>query len=275
MQPAPPGWEAYLELGFAARAGRTVLARRAHRGPLVVQRPFYPEGDVCHAYLIHPPGGVVGGDRLAVQVRMEETAHALLTTPAAGKFYRSAGATAVQTQHLSVASGALLEWLPQETILYAGSRVEMTTRVELAPGGRFIGWEIVCLGRPAAGEAFHAGAVRQRFEVWRDGAPLFIDRARIDGASPVLQAPWGLGGRPVTATLAAIPAGKDELAAVRKSVACGEDGLFSATLRDEALVCRYLGHRAEAARGCLAQAWAVIRPSLAGRAACMPRIWRT
>src|SRR3954471_15398906 len=85
------GWEASLDLEFATQGTRTFLARRASVGPLVVQRPFYPEGDVCHVYVVHPPGGVVGGDRLDLNIRARSGAHALITTPAATKFYRSDG----------------------------------------------------------------------------------------------------------------------------------------------------------------------------------------
>jgi urease accessory protein len=109
----PAGWQARLELGLAQWAGRTVLAHKRHFGPLTVQRPFYPEGGPCHIYLLHPPGGVVGGDRLEIAVEVGEGAHALITTPGATKFYRSAGPRAHQIQHLSVAGGGVLEWFPQ------------------------------------------------------------------------------------------------------------------------------------------------------------------
>ena len=105
----PAGWEARLALRFEQRAGRTVLAHRSHEGPLAVQKPFYPEGDVCHVYLLHPPGGVVGGDRLAIEIEVASNAHAVITTPAAGKLYRSAGPASMQEQRLSVAPGAALE----------------------------------------------------------------------------------------------------------------------------------------------------------------------
>src|SRR6476620_11342443 len=115
------GWEAALDLEFAARGARTILARRASIGPLVVQRPFYPEGDVAHVYLVHPPGGVVGGDQLRLNVLAREGAHALITTPAATKFYRSDGRVAHQRQEI-VADAASIEWLPQETIVFPDAR---------------------------------------------------------------------------------------------------------------------------------------------------------
>ena len=129
---SPGGWQARLSLGFRRQNARTILERRAHQGPLRVQRPFYPEGgSVCHVAILHPPGGVVGGDELRIDAALDAESRALLTTPAAGKFYRSAGPVARQTQRLTVAAGATLEWLPQENIVYSGARVHALTRVEL------------------------------------------------------------------------------------------------------------------------------------------------
>ena len=271
----PSGWEARLALRFEQRAGRTVLAHRSHEGPLVVQKPFYPEGDVCHVYLLHPPGGVVGGDRLAIEIEVANDAHALITTPAAGKFYRSAGPASIQEQLLSVAPGAALEWLPQETILYARCRASLSTRVTLAPGARFMGWEVLCLGRPAAGEHFDAGLCRHRLELWCGDRPLLIERSTIAGGSELLRAPWGFGGRTVSGTLLATPADEALLATVREAVTVEHDDLFSATLLDSVLLCRYLGDSAESARRCFADAWRAVRPALLGREAQPPRIWRT
>src|SRR5690606_30424398 len=112
------GWRAELALRFELRGPRTVLAGRRHYGPLRVQRPFYPEGAPCHTYVLHPPGGVVGGDRLHMDIRLEPGSHALLTMPGATKFYRSAGATSLLQQHFHVGEDAVLEWLPQDNILF-------------------------------------------------------------------------------------------------------------------------------------------------------------
>ena len=271
----PACWEARLALRFEQRAGRTVLAHRNHEGPLAVQKPFYPEGDVCHVYLLHPPGGVVGGDRLAIEIEVASDAHAVITTPAAGKFYRSAGPASIQEQLLSVAPGAALEWLPQETILYAQCRAFFSTRITLASGARFIGWEVLCLGRPAAGERFDAGACRQRLELWCEDRPLLIERSTIAGGSELLRAPWGFGGRTVSGIFLATPADPTMLATVREAMAVEGEDLFSATLLDSVLLCRYLGDSSESARRCFTDAWCAVRPGLLGRAAQPPRIWRT
>src|SRR5688572_28176453 len=146
-------WRAELALGYERRGMRTVLASRRHDGPLVVQKPLYPEGDaVCHTILVHPPGGIAGGDELVIDVDAGAAAHVLLTTPAAAKWYRTSGPEASQQASVRAGPGACVEWLPQETILYDGSRTRIDTTVALAADATFIGWDIVCLGRTAHGE---------------------------------------------------------------------------------------------------------------------------
>jgi urease accessory protein len=271
--PAAEGWLARLELGFAARAGRTVLSQRRHQGPLVVQRPFYPEGGICHLYLLHPPGGIVGGDRLELDLVCEAASHALLTTPGASKFYRSAGFLAMQRQRLRVAEGATLEWLPQEQIVFSGAAADSLTRIDLAPGARFLGWEISCLGRPASGESFTHGTLRQRLELWRAGKPLLLERSRIKGGSDWLQARWGAAGHTVLGTLAATGASEEHVELARAAVADADE--LAVTRLDDVLIARYLGASAEQARRLLTRIWAALRPPLLGVAACEPRIWRT
>jgi urease accessory protein len=211
------GWAASLDLEFAARGSRTYLAKRASVGPLVVQRPFYPEGDVAHVYLVHPPGGVVGGDQLQLNVLAKEGAHALITTPAATKFYRSDGRVARQRQEI-VAPAASVEWLPQETIVFPDARAQIATRVQLSERSRFVGWEITCYGRPASGLTFGAGRVSQDFELWVNGVPLVLDHLRLDGTADSMRAPFGLAGQPVLGTLFAYPANDTLLSAARAAI---------------------------------------------------------
>lgn len=271
------GWRARLELGFERRGGRSVCHRRRHFGPLRVQRPFYPEGDgVCHVYVLHPPGGVVGGDELDIDVAVNGAAAALLTTPAAGKFYRSAGAVGRQRQTLQVAAGATLEWLPQETIVFAGANAAMTTQVSLQGDARFMGWEILCLGRPGSGERFASGTVSQAWEIRRDGKPLFIERAVYDGDGSALSAPWGLAGQPVCGSLVCVGDYGEIIDEIRAATAAlNLDGLFSVTQLAEVLVCRYLGPHSDEAQRCFARSWEMLRPLSLQRAACAPRIWAT
>ena len=252
-----------------------------------MQRPLYPEGpEVCHVAILHPPGGVVGGDELRLDARIETGAHALLTTPAAGKFYRSAGSLAGQTQHLTVAAGATLEWLPQENIFYSGARVHTLTRVELQGDARFLGWEIFCLGRPAAAETFQTGECRQQLELWRDGEPLYLEQACYLGGDPVLDARWGLQGQPVSATLVCTPPMAGLVDAIRAAILLpsleggwsgqqGEKELVAVTLLDGVLICRYLGPSTVRARQFFTLAWGLLRPAMLNRLPCPSRFWNT
>lgn len=270
---ASEGWRARLALDFAARPDRTFLASRQHIGPLLVQRPFHPEGFPCHAYLVHPPGGIVGGDELHLDVRVGEGAHALLTTPAATKFYRSDDRFARQTQHLRVTQG-VLEWLPQETIVYAGAHVASETCVRLDAGSKFIGWELPCLGLPARNEPFASGALQMNFELWQDDKPLLIDRMRLKGDSPARSALWGLAGHEAIGTLLACPADRHCVELAREVSAAGAVE-FAVTLVDGVLVCRALGAQAEPIKRLFIDMWQRLRPHLLGRPAVLPRIWAT
>lgn len=272
---ASGGWSAALEIEFDRRQHRTIPARRRHRGPLRLQRAFHPEGAPCHVYLLHPPGGVVGGDSLDIRIGASAGAHGVVTTPAATKFYRSAGPVALQSQALRVADGATLEWLPQEQIAFDGAIVRSTTRVELQGAARFIGWELTCLGRPASGSPFRHGEWRGAFELWRDGSPLLVERTRLRGGCEALGARWGLGGATAFATLTAIGADAD-LVATARAVLEDAPGVHGVTLiEDDLLVVRWLGDGTERGRHILQQVWTAIRPALLERPASPPRIWRT
>lgn len=269
-------WHARLELDFARHFDKTIIRRRDHRGPLVIQKPFYPEADTCHVYLIHPPGGVVGGDKLDLEVTLDNRAHALLTTPAANKFYRSAGARADVTQAFRVAEGAVLEWLPQENIFFSDSRVSLQTRIELAADTKLMTWEMNCLGRPASGENFGQGRLRQGLELWQNGKPLFIDRSTIQGGDAIEQAEWGLAGYTVVGTFVVFPATLAMLEHVRQDMAKPGDGVrFSVSLMGHVLVCRCLSQQAEAMREIFSRVWTRLRPALIDKPACIPRIWNT
>ena len=171
------GWNAELELGFERRGDKSVLAKRRHDGPLVVQKSLHPEGPgVCHAIVLHPPAGIAGGDDLRLAASAGSEAHALLTTPGATKWYRSEGIWARQRLAFEVASNACIEWLPQETIAFDSAHAIMETDVVLADGARYLGWEILCLGRTGSGERFVSGALRLRTRLTRAGKPLWVER---------------------------------------------------------------------------------------------------
>ena len=248
----------------------------------MVQRPFFPEGrQVCHVYVLHPPGGLVGGDELRLGIEVDAGGHALLTTPAAGKAYRTTGAPVLQAQRISVGPGAALEWLPQETILYDGADATLETEVRLAPGARFVGAETVCFGLAARGETFARGVCRQRFELRRGARPVLIERGRFAGGEPTQAARFALGGAAVMALFVAAPAPdealvaklREELAATFAAAPVGVTVVGEGP--DSVLVGRFLSAGAEHARLFVQRCWCIVRPALLGRPAIAPRIWAT
>ena len=269
-----PSWHAELELAYALLDGRTTPVQSRHLGPLRVQKHLHPEGPgVCQHIVVHPPGGIAGGDSLAIGVRVGAGAWAQLTSPGAAKWYRAA-TPAQQGIELQVEDGATLEWLPQETILYAGALASLDTRIELRGSARLFYWDLVALGRPAAGERFASGQYRARLDIRRDGRPLWHERQRIDGGDGLLDSPIGLAGQPVFATLLASGEPDAELLErCRDLRVAGVRGDLSQL--PGLLVGRCLASEALHARAWLIELWRLLRPALLGRPALPPRIWNT
>lgn len=265
-------WQARLTLGFAPSHGATRLIQRAHHGPLRVQKPLYPEDpQVCHAIVVHPPGGVVGGDRLDIAVTAQAGAHAVLTTPGAAKWYRANGRVSHQQVALSAGERGAIEWLPQEAIFYDEAVVELDHSVDLAPGASYIGCDIVCMGRRAAGERFRAGRIAQRSRIRRAGKLLWWEQGVITPAA--LRSRFGLNGHSVCATLLAV--GERLPASALQEVRAIGGPRFGASLFKNLLVVRHIGDDSEAARALMLEAWRVLRPHVMQRPAIALRSWHT
>lgn len=276
--PSPTAWQAQLDIGFERRGAETILARRAHLGPLRIQKPLYPEGPgLCHAIVLHPPAGICGGDQLRIDIGIDASAQALLTTPGAGKWYRSAGQSAEQTVTVKVGAGGTAEWLPQESIVFNGAAARMRTLVDLEEGARYLGVETICFGRRASGETFERGSLHLASDIRLAGQPLWHERGRIDGASALLQSPIGLAGYSVCSTLlaAGIATPPQTLAACRGVSSSEDAALFGVSALPQLFVARYLGHSAEAARAWFIALWQHLRPVFIGREMAVPRIWNT
>ncbi|MGO1793304.1 MAG: urease accessory protein UreD [Oceanisphaera sp.] len=269
-------WFAKLELKLVPFVNKTHLKQLAFVGPLRIQRPFYPEDGVCHLYILHPPGGLVSGDKLHIHAHCSAHSQSLLTTPSAGKIYGqdSDGVVQGQTVHLQLADNAECEWLPQETLIFNNANAELDTRIELADTARFIGWDLVCLGRPASDAPFHQGQVKQRIRVWRNERLVLNEHVQLSAGSELQQARVGFAGNNVFGTLLATgvdfePALLEQL---RQLLPSPE---FSLTQRLGVLLVRYLGDNMNECRAGMWQAWRVIRPVLLMREVCIPRIWLT
>lgn len=279
-----PGWKARLDMVLAKKDGKTVLEHVSHEGPLRIQRPFYPEGEaVCHLYLLHPPGGMVTGDALNVCVALESGAHALVTTPSAGKIYRADASLRKQRQQveLRLQSEAVLEWLPQEAIIFNGARGEVSTVLELAPDAQALLWDVVCLGRPASGEVFSAGHLVQKLLLRRGDKTIYRERNFFAGGGALLSQPWGMNGQPVSGTCIATCVLEEsvlvELREELSSLVC--EGVMAVSQVDQCLLARYLGPSAEECRKGFDQVRTVVRPLLGKNTntseSSRPRIWNT
>jgi urease accessory protein len=264
-------WQASLRLGFARDGETTRLVERAHRGPLRVQKPLYPEGaGICHAILLHPPGGVVGGDQLDIAIDAGAGAHAFLTTPGAAKWYRSNGKVSSQRVAIQVGAGGACEWMPQESIVYDAARVDLHQEVALAAGASYIGMDILCFGRRASHERFTTGMVRQHLRIRLAGKLVWWEQGVLTPAA--IASRFGLNGRTVCATLIAVgPPVPAALLATLRAL----DPELGITQMKSVLVARYLGDDSETARHALVRVWQHVRPHLLGCAAPMPRIWQT
>ena len=269
---AHSAWQASLRLRFADDGGVTRLLERRHSGPLRVQKALYPEGPaICHAIVVHPPGGVVGGDTLAIDAAVGEGAHALLTTPGAGKWYRANGKLSQQSVSLRADAGAALEWLPQETIFFDDAAVRLDHSVDLAAGARYIGAEILCFGRRASGEVFSRGVIKQHTRIRSGGKLVWWEQGAIHPGAP-MRSRFGLDGASVCATLIGVgaPLPAALLAAIRAL-----DPDLAASQVKTVFVARWLGDDSEAARRIMIAAWQLLRPHLMGCAGHVPRIWET
>ncbi len=276
-------WHASLALQFRQTDAGTRLVHSQHEGPLYVQRPFYPEGkELAHVYLLHPPGGLVSGDRLHINLNLASQASVLCTTPGAGRLYRARSDRRLQEQcnHLQLAADASLEWFPQETIVFPGAHAALETRVELERGARFTGWELAVLGLPANALRFDHGELRQRLRIDVAGRPALIEHLWLDAASSALQnAACGLQGQMVTGIFvcgpfSAVQIAEETVSALR-AVSAQEPGRVGVTRLGDFIVARYLGTCAEDARRCFVALWQLLRPLLLQRPASVPAIWST
>lgn len=272
---APTDWHGSLCLEFATRQGATQLSHSQAKAPLKTQRPFYPEGsEVCHSVIMHTAGGIVGGDQLSVNICLKPNAQALITTAAASKVYRTNGREARQMIHIDVASGACLEWLPQETIVFNQAVYRQDMRVNLAPDASWLGWEITRFGRSARGERFIEGNWRSHTEVWQHDRPIWVDRQWLPGSEEVFTSPHGLANCPVVASFAWIGRSiEPEWVEKARSVWVG-NGEIGITRLMSGLLCRYRGASTMEARQWLIEVWRLARSESLDRPICIPRVWQ-
>ena len=272
-------WNATLALDYTRQAEKTVAHFR-HSGPLRILQSLYPEGDgICHNVIVHPPGGLVGGDTLDLAFSAGPGAHGLVTTPGATRFYRSTGAPALQRTRLSLQAGARMEWLPLEAICYSGCLAENRLTMELAPGAELIGWDVTALGLPAASLPYVQGSFCQHIEI----PGVWLERARIAASDTLLMdSPLGLAGHRCMASIFFVAGSKLERNRRQAALEMAREVIEAHELRATAgatspngqvVVVRVLAPLVEPAMALLRQVWQAWRGHFWQQPASMPRIW--
>lgn len=273
-------WHAKLHLDYRLDQQRTVLQHR-HNGPLRILKSLYPEGDaICHSVVVHPPGGLVGGDLLDVTLHVHTGAHAMLGTPGATRFYAADSTTATQQVAITLEPGARLEWMPLEAIAYPGCDALNTVSATLGEGAEMMGWDVTALGLPLAHQPYTTGRFRQRLEM----PGIWLEQACIDATDTrLMQSPLGLAGQRCLGTFwfatgTALNRERREhlLEVVRAALQdCPEDVQAGATCpNDHVLAVRAVAPVVEPLMALFQRAWAELRPAAWGLGATQPRIWR-
>jgi len=272
-------WHATLQLDYDRQGARTV-ARHAHSGPLRILQSLYPEGDaVCHNVLVHPPGGLVGGDTLDIALRAAPGTHGLVTTPGATRFYRSEGPLALQRTHLTLEGNARLEWLPLETICYSGCRAENHLTMALEPDAQVMGWDVTALGLPHANLPFAQGFVQQHLEL----PGVWLERGRVDAQDALLlNSPAALAGMKCWATLYLVSGKALERTAKTMALDTAREVIAANPLAAHAgatspnaqtVVVRAMAPQVESVMALLRQVRLAWRTALWDLPATTPRIW--
>jgi urease accessory protein len=260
------GRDGALRLGFERRRGTTVLARCRCALPLQVLAPLALADAAAVVSMLNPTGGVVGGDRLAIDVDIGPGAHACLTTPSATRVYRTAGEPAVQRVHVALAPGAVVEWVPDHVIPSAGAALRQSLEVDAGEGATLIAVDAFAAGRVACGEAWRFALLDSALTV-RDAAGLVLhDRFVLGGG-----ARWGgLGfaeARPYFATVVVVAeVGLDDLVAGMSDALAPVDGFTAAAARlpRRGVMIRCLAAAAPALTDGLGALWRLARQHVLG-----------
>lgn len=280
-EPDSQAWHANLMLRFAQTQRGVRLVEKQHQGPLYVQKPFYPEGvEAPHVYLLHPPGGLVSGDCLSIDINVEHQAHALITTPGAGRLYKSRPDQRLQRQQvtLNLASASSIEWLPMEAIVFPDANASASNCIHLEENAHVIFWDVLSLGLPANQKTFDQGSISQNIKIYRKQRLLLQERMQVNDVNRnILESAAGFAGYQNQGVLIAGPftTEPEELLHHLREQFTDCDEPLGITYVGEFLVVRALSKRSDLIRQRFVCCWSYIRPALLNRPICEPRIWNT
>ena len=274
-------WPARLQLDYSLASSRTVLHHQ-HTGPLRILQSLYPEGDaVCHNVLVHPPGGLVGGDTLEISINAAPGTHALVTTPGATRFYKSLGEPALQHTRIRIEGGARLEWLPLEAICYSGCLAENRLELSLAPGAEMMAWDVTAFGLPTSGQPFERGSFRQHITM----LGIWLERGQISAHDKrLLDSPLGMAGNRCLASIFFCTGTALDRKRQEQALDCARAVMHGHVLsntvgatspNNHVVVVRVLSPLVEPAMSLLRQVWAAWRQELWNLKPQLPRIWAT
>jgi urease accessory protein len=274
LDPAP-GWHGQLQLTYRYDRSKTQAIRHQGTAPLKVQRSFYPESEtICHNTILHTAGGIVGGDKLEIEIELQPQSRAVITTAAAGKIYGSNGNVASQSIVQNISDNACLEWLPQETIIFDRAIFHQHLCVNLGASATWLGWEINRFGRTARGERFRHGEWKSATEVYRAGKPVWIDRQVLYG-DEMVDSPHNLAGCPIVGSLAWIGAAvSKDLVIETRSLFDGEPSKIGVTRLTEGLLCRYRGDSTTEVRQWFTAVWHLLRQTFLHSPPIHLRVWQ-
>lgn len=268
-------WVGKLDLKFSLKNGRSMLTKNSHFGPFFVQKSFYSSDDniTPNVYLLHPPGGLVGGDQLVLSVQLEPNSRALITTPSSTKFYRTNGKYALQENVFLLSNYSVLEWIPQSVIFFAKTKARISSTFKLSKGARMVAFEMLCLGNINISTSIYPEEIDVFSSISLPCSVGLRDRLKINALDCLDK----LSGFHIVASLFAVPADEVLLKRVRQLIKepINNIQIGGATLLDELLVVRLLGNDNQRLKALLNYIWSVIRPSVVGKEAIIPRIWFT
>jgi urease accessory protein len=264
-------------------SGQSVLAGSHQEPPLKVVRAFGISGGAALVHLHNVSGGLLGGDRLKLEVNVGARAQVQITTSGATRIYRArAGAPGTsQANEVRVGPQGLLEYLPDAVIPFAGARFSQWTSIQLADGAGLFWWEILAPGREARGEVFEYESVELKTDLMAGGRLIAVERVRLEPKKRNLDSVARLGAYRTWATFYICRVGVEaaewmvleaELRAVLGLLGRREDLLWGvSTLAAHGLVVRCAAKRGRNVLPGLREVWRTAKWRLYGWAAVVPR----